>query len=128
MDRRPNEFSKRMKCHLFAAALFFSSALSVTATSPLTMTVSPTQSFAPTTLTVRFHVEPDAANRELEVVADSGTYYRSSRLQLEGTDGPRTTSLELRNLPGGHYEVRGALIDSAGRPRAAVRTQINVLE
>ena len=117
-----------MKCHVFAAALFFSSVSSVTATSPLTMTATPAQSFAPTTLIVRVHVEPDADNRELEVVAESRAYYRSSRLQLEGSSAPRTMSLEFRGLPGGNYEVRGALIDSTGRPRAAVRAQIIVLE
>jgi hypothetical protein len=37
-------------------------------------------------------------------------------------------SLEFRGLPGGNYEVRGALIDSTGRPRAAARAQIIVLE
>jgi hypothetical protein len=57
-----------MRLHILAAALFFSSAVSVTASSPLTMTVSPARSFAPTTLTIRVHVEPDADNRELEVV------------------------------------------------------------
>ena len=117
-----------MRLNILAAALFFSSAVSVTATNPLTMTVSPAHSFAPTTLTIRLQVEPDADNRELEVVAESGAYYRSSRLPLEGAGAPRTTSLEIRNLPCGNYEVRGVLIDSAGRRRAAVRTEVVVLE
>ena len=91
------------------------------------MAVSPLQSFAPTNLTIRVHVEPDADNRTLEVVAESGEYYRSSRIQLDGADAPRTISVEMRNLPGGDYDVRSALIDGAGRERAAVRTQIVVL-
>jgi len=117
-----------MRLNILAAALFFSSAASVTASNPLTMTVSPTHSFAPTTLTIRLQVEPDADNRELEIVAESSAYYRSSRLPLDGASAPRTTSLEIRNLPGGNYEVRGVLIDSAGRRRAAVRTEVVVLE
>jgi hypothetical protein len=117
-----------MKLHILAAALFFSSAVSVTATNPLTMTVSPAQSFAPTTLTIRVQVEPNADNRELEVVAESSAYYRSSRLPLEGAGAPRTTSVEIKDLPGGNYEVRGVLIDSAGHRRAAVRTAVVVLE
>ena len=117
-----------MRLHILAVALFFSSAVSVTATNPLTMTVSPARSFAPTTLTIRVQVEPDADNRELEVVAESSAYYRSSRLPLEGAGAPRTTSLEIKNLPGGNYEVRGALIDGAGRRRAAVRMEVVVLE
>jgi hypothetical protein len=94
-----------MRLHILAAALFVSSAVSVTATNPLTMSVSPAQSFAPTTLAIRVQVEPDADNLELEVVAESSAYYRSSRLPLEGASAPRTTSLEIRNLPGRNYEV-----------------------
>ena len=93
----------------------------------LTMTVSPAQSFAPTTLTVRVHVKPDAENRALEVVAESGDYYRSSRIQLDGNEAPQTIVVELRSLPGGDYEVRGALIDVSGRSRSLARKQVNVL-
>lgn len=56
----------------------------------LTMAVSPAQSFAPTTLTIRVHVKPDAENRALEIVAESGDYYRSSRIPLDGNEAPRT--------------------------------------
>lgn len=117
-----------MKAHIVAVALFLPSAASVTATSPLTMAVSPAQSFAPTNLTIRLHVEPDADNRALEVVAESGDYYRSSRIQLDGADAPRTTSVEIRHLPGGIYEVRSVLIDNTGRERASARTQVIVIE
>ena len=93
----------------------------------LTMAVSPAQSFAPTTLTVRVHVKPDAENRALEVVAESGDYYRSSRIQLDGNQAPQTIGVELRSLPGGEYEVRGALIDGSDRARALVRRQVIVI-
>jgi hypothetical protein len=116
-----------MRVHLFASALFLSSAVSINANEPLTMAVSPAQSFAPTNLTIRVRVEPDAGNRALEVVAESGEYYRSSRIQLDGAEAPRTISLEIRNLPSGDYDVRGTLINSAGRERSAVRTQVIVL-
>lgn len=111
-----------------AALLFSSSAVPVTATNPLTMTVAPIRSFAPTTLTIRIQVEPDAHNRELEVITESSAYYRSSRVPLDGAGAPRTTSLQIQNLPGGNYEVRGVLIDDAGRRRAAVRTEVVVIE
>ena len=93
----------------------------------LTMAVSPVQSFAPTTLTVRVHVKPDAENRALEIVAESGNYYRSSRIQLDGNEAPRTIVVELRSLPGGDYEVRGALVDGSGRARGLVRKQVIVI-
>ena len=93
----------------------------------LTMAVSPVQSFAPTTLTVRVSVTPDVDNRALEVVAESGDYYRSSRIQLDGKEAPHTIAVELRSLPGGDYEVRGTLIDEYGHTRASVRTQVIVI-
>ena len=110
-----------------AATLLLPSAMAAHASERLTMAVSPMQSFAPTTLIIRVHVEPDRGNRALEVVAESGEYYRSSRIQLDGADTPRTISFEIRNLPGGDYDIRGALIDSADHERAAVRTQVIVL-
>jgi hypothetical protein len=116
-----------MRVHLFAFALFLSSALSLSASAPLTMAVSPAQAFAPANLTIQLHVEPYAGNRSLEVVADSGDYYRSSRVQLDGADAPRTISVEIRNLPSGDYEVRGALIDSAGRTRSAVSRAVIIV-
>jgi hypothetical protein len=111
----------------FAFALLVSSTVRVNATERLTIAVSPVQSFAPTNLTIRVQVQPDGDNRALEVVAESGAYYRSSRIQLDGADAPRTISLEIRNLPGGDYEVRGALIDGSGRERAVARRQVVVL-
>jgi hypothetical protein len=113
-----------MRVHFLASALFLSSALYISANEPLTMAVSPAQAFAPAKLTIRVHVEPDAGNRALEVVADSGEYYRSSRIQLDGADAPRTISVEFPDLPGGDYEVRGTLINSAGRQRSAVSRQV----
>jgi hypothetical protein len=117
-----------MRVQIVTFTLLVSSLAFVTARQPLTMSVSPMQSFGPTTLTVRVHVEPSADNRILEVVVESDEYYRSSRVPLEGQDAPRTTSLELRNLPSGTYEVRGALIDGVGHDRAAVRARVIVLE
>jgi hypothetical protein len=115
-----------MRAHI-VAVLFLSSALSLDANEPLTMAVSPALSFAPTNLTVRVHVERDTDNRAFEVVAESGEFYRSSRIPLDGAEAPRTISVELRNLPGGDYDVRGALIDSGGRERSVVRQHVTVL-
>ena len=112
---------------MVAAALLLSAAVSLDANEPMSMAVSPVQSFAPTNLTIRVHLEPDAANRGLEVVAESGAYYRSSRMQIDGAEAPRTISFEIRNVPGGDYDVRGALINSAGKERAAVHKHVIVI-
>jgi len=92
------------------------------------MAVSPLRAFAPTNLTIRLHVEPDAVNRALEVVAESGEYYRSSSIQLDGSDAPRTISFEFRDVPGGNYDILGTLISSVGKARAAVRQHVVVID
>jgi hypothetical protein len=116
-----------MKIQPFAWEVFLSAAVTVNAGERLTIAVSPLQSFAPTNSMVRVHVLPDDANRALEVSADSGEYYRSSRIHLDGKDAPRTITLEFRRLPGGECEVRGALIDNGGGARAFAREQVTVL-
>jgi hypothetical protein len=73
-------------------------------------------------------VEPDPGNRALEVVAESGAYYRSSRIQLDGTEASGTISFEFRNVPGGEYDVRGVLINSSGHERAVVRKHVIVID
>lgn len=120
-------YESAMRTHVFTFVLFLSSALSLNASEPLTIVVSPRQSLAPASLMVRVYVAPDVANRALEVVADSEAYYRSSRIQLDGDDAPATSLLQFRSLPGGDYEVRAILIDSTGRQRAFAREHVIVI-
>jgi hypothetical protein len=116
-----------MTIRLFALSLLFPATLTVRAGERLTLAVSPLQSFAPTNLIVQVHVAPDDANRALEITADSSEYYRSSRIQLDGKDAPRTITSELRSLPGGDYDVGVVLIDSAGHARAFAHQAVRIL-
>ena len=118
-----------MVLRILPTALILLCAVLLDAAAPLSMTVSPAQSFAPTTLTIRVHVEPNPANRVLEVVAESGgVTIRSSRMQIDGAEAPHTVSFELRDVPGGDYEVTGILINDADRERATVRRHVFVIE
>jgi len=58
---------------------------------PVSIRVSPEISFAPASVVIRTSVEPDAENRSIEVVAESGEFYRSSLIQLEGDHAPKAT-------------------------------------
>jgi hypothetical protein len=107
-----------MRVLSLTTALFLTATLSTNAIEPLAIAVSPRLSIAPANVVIRVRIAPDAANRTLEVITESSTYYRRSRVQLDGHEAPRMIPMELRNLPGGDYEVRATLIDSAGRPRA----------
>ena len=99
-----------------------------TAKEPLAMRVSPAISFAPADLMIRARVEPDADNRAMEVVAESGDFYRSSAIQLEGDRAPRTVTFEFRSLPPGEYEVTAVVIGNDGQRRGVARSRINVME
>jgi hypothetical protein len=87
----------------------------------MAMTVTPAQGFAPSPLRVRVTIEPGAENRSLIVTADSGAFFRSSEIPLEGDRAPRTFELEFRNVPAGEYDIIGIVKDSTGRQRSAAR-------
>src|SRR5262245_1215247 len=81
----------------------------------LRIDVEPRISSAPAAVRVRAIVTPDAANRALQIVADSGTFYRSSMVPLDGANAAPVTETTLKNLPGGQYEVKVVLVEANGR-------------
>ena len=107
-----------MNVQLWVCWLMLTAAASADVGERLTMTVSPAQSFAPTTLAVSLHVKPDAENRALQVVAESGNYYRSSRIQLDGNEAPKRSWWNSRAFPA--EITRSAELSSTG-PATHVR-------
>ena len=85
------------------------------AESRLRIEVSPRISSAPAVVRIRAIVTPDAANRALEIVVDSGDYYRSSIVYLDGANAATVTETTLKNVPGGDYEVIVALVEADGK-------------
>ena len=104
------------------ALLFATSAAG--ASEKLTLRVTPNVSSAPSTVTVRVYVEPDADNRRLRVEADSGSFYRSSEIQLDGDNAPMLTEFRLKSLPSGAYTVMATLIDAMGDETVVRRSAI----
>ena len=102
-------------------------ALPVDAGDQLKIAVSPAQSFAPALLRVRVRIGKSVDNRSLEVIADSGGFYRSSEIQLEGDRSPATIDLELPGVPEGDYRVVGILKNRAGRERSMVSQAVKVI-
>lgn len=96
------------------------------ATEKLALRVTPNFSNAPSTVTIKATVEPNAANRSLTIEADSGTFYRSSLVQLDGDRAPLVTQVFLKNLPSGEYTVAAELVDNMGG-RTIVRRTVIVL-
>ena len=97
--------------------LFLSGALD--GAQPLRMQVSPAVSRAPAVLTVRVAVEAAPENRALEIVAESGDFYRSTQLQIDGAQGAAVNEVQFRDVPPGFYQITGILVGADG-PRAKV--------
>ena len=87
----------------------------------LRMQVSPAVSRAPAVLTVRVTVEPTPGNRTLEIVAESGGFFRSSQIEIDGERSARLNVFQFRNLPSGVYQVTGVLVGDHGRRATVMR-------
>src|SRR5262249_33540940 len=80
----------------------------------LALKIVPNVAVAPADLRIRAEIAPDAANRLLEVVADSPQYYRSSQFQLNGKGAPRVTIVQLHDVPGGDYQITATVRKANG--------------
>lgn len=94
------------------------------ATEKLSLQVTPNVSNAPSNVTVLATIAKDAANRWLTIEADSGSFYRSSTIQLDGDKAPTVSEIRLSNLPGGEYAVSAVLTNSLGEEITVRRTVI----
>jgi hypothetical protein len=99
--------------------VFLVSAWPLNAGERLNISVSPGVALAPATVMVRASIEADSENRALQIVAESPEFYRCSEIPLEGAQAPRTTVVELRDLPGGTYTVTAILIRVHDRATAS---------
>ena len=88
---------------------------------------APTVMLAPGHLVVQTVVEPDPANRAIQVIAESADTYRSSELQLDGNAAPRRNTFEFKDLKSGAYEIHAVLVGSDGQQRALVVRKLEVI-
>ena len=94
------------------------------ATEKLTLRVTPNVSSAPSNVIVKATVAKDAANRWLHIEADSGVFFRSSSVELDGDKAPTITEIRLNNLPSGNYAVSAVLRNQQGEEITVRRTLI----
>ena len=116
-----------MRTALGICGVIISTVLPVDGGEPLQLAVTPAQSMAPATVRIRARIEPSAENRTLTIVADGTNLYRSSEIQIDGVQAPKTVELRFSDLPGGEYEVYAALRDASGRQRAVARQAARVI-
>ena len=112
---------------LVVAAVVTLGPVSGHADATVTLHVSPRVATEPATLTIRATVERHADNRGLQVrICRAGTR-RSSFVQLDGLDAPRTTTMRYPEIPGGTYEVQTTVLGPGGKTRATASQEIKIL-
>jgi hypothetical protein len=102
---------------MLAAAIAILGAIggwSAQAESAVEVTVRPAVTSAPGYVNIVARVEPDEENRALVIAADSGDFYRSSYVQLDGKDAARMYPLALTGIPAGEYKITVELLSSTG--------------
>jgi hypothetical protein len=90
----------------------------------LSLRVTPNVSSAPSNVIVKATIAKDPANRWLSIEADSGTFFRSSAIELDGDNAPTVTEIRLSNLPSGEYSVSAVLRGNLGQETIVRRTVI----
>jgi hypothetical protein len=117
-----------MKTRFTLAALTIIGMLTASGTTAandkLTLRVTPNVSSAPSTVIAKATVARDASNRSLYIEADSGEFFRSSEIQLDGERAPVVMEVRLPNLPGGEYTVVAKLRNSMGEETIVRRSAL----
>jgi hypothetical protein len=112
---------------LVAAAVVTLGRVSGDADDAVALHVSPRVATEPATVTIRATVERHADNRGLQVQIVSSGYSRSSFVQLDGLDAPRTTLMSYPEIPGGTYKIQTTVLGPGGKTRATASEEIKVL-
>lgn len=94
---------------------------------PVSMRVTPQVTTAPATVSITVTVERHEDNLALLVEDESGEFYRSSVVGLEGDPAARTYTLVFRGLPPGRHVISATVSGLRGQ-RAAIRTTVTVVE
>ncbi len=69
----------------------------------LAVRLTPRIAFGPSNVRALIQVEPHPDNRLLRVTIDSGGYYRSTDIQLEGAETPKSHFVVWKSVPPGQY-------------------------
>jgi hypothetical protein len=86
------------------------------------VTFSPVVAFAGSDLRVVVRVQPDAGNRRLQLSVDAPTFYASTERQLDGLEGARAHTFNVKELPAGNYQIVATLEGASGIRSRVTRT------
>ena len=82
---------------------------------------------APGEIEISVQIRPTEHSRELRIFADSGSYYRSTSIELRGIDSQPLHTFIWRGFPVGDYEVVGLLLDDLGQEEVVVQAAMRVI-
>jgi hypothetical protein len=96
----------------WALLIAFFLGIHLSAEQAITITARPAVIPAKGSALLKVIVERNATNRTLIWEVDGLAFYRSSTIPLEGTSAARSYFFMLRDLPGGHFDVRARVVRS----------------
>lgn len=111
---------------LLVGAAVAASILAVAADEKLTLKVSRAVINTRESVVVTAIVPQDPGNRLVAIQADSGEYFRSTEVEIDGAHAPRVFELPLRGLPSGDYVVVAVLTNDKGE-RTTARHSFHVV-
>lgn len=94
-----------MKAAMVLVVCMLAAGAAVRARDNVSLTCNPAVGMAPATVQITVRVEPHKAHRTLTVEADSGMFYTSSSVTLDGDKAPRFQPFTFKGLPPGEYQV-----------------------
>ena len=110
----------------WALLIAFFLGMHVSADQAIAITARPTVLPAKGATLLKVIVERNAMNRTLMWEVDGLAYYRSSTTSLEGTSAARSYFFMVKDLPGGHFDVRARVLRS-DNTQALAETRIIVV-
>jgi hypothetical protein len=113
---------------LLAAAVTFAATTAMHGSERISLRVTPSVALSPADATINAIVEPNTANRAIEVVADSGGYFRRSEAELDGDRAPRANQFHFTSLPAGVYQIRVAVKGASGQVLGSAVAEIRVID
>ena len=114
----------------FAALIVICGALGTSALAvradPITASVTPAITVSRGSTWLRILVERNDLNRMLTWEVDGPEYYRSSSVELDGAESPRSYQVLVKDLPAGEFVIRAAVI-RADKSESVARCRLTVM-
>lgn len=82
---------------------------------------------APGEVEISIQIQPTEHSSELRLVADSGSYYRSTSIGLRSIASEPLHTFIWRGFPVGDYEIVGLLLDDHGQEEVVVQAAMRVI-